>query len=88
VAGLPGPAADAAEKSASAGVAVADRLDSPAFLDAVREAFVAGMDRTLLVSGALAVAGAVLALIFLPPVARAAVPARQNQEHDLVDRPA
>ena len=66
LAGLPGAAAGAVRDSAAAGVAVADRLGSPALLAAVRAAFTHGMDLSLLVAGAVAVAGAVLALLFLP----------------------
>jgi MFS transporter, DHA2 family, multidrug resistance protein len=63
---LPAPAAAAVRTSVFAGIAVARRLHSPALLDSVRTAFVAGMDNGLLVSGAIALAGAVLALAFLP----------------------
>ncbi|MDQ6789496.1 MAG: DHA2 family efflux MFS transporter permease subunit [Candidatus Dormibacteraeota bacterium] len=64
--GLPGPAADAVRRSVFAGLAVAHQLRSAALLDAVRTAFVAGMDSGLRVSAAIALAGAVLALAFLP----------------------
>jgi hypothetical protein len=64
--GLPAPAADAVRRSVFAGIAVAQRLHSPALFDNVRTAFVAGMDSGLRVSAAIAVAGAVLALAFLP----------------------
>ena len=66
VTGLPAAAAEAVRKSASAGVAVADRVGSPALLESVRAAFVHGMGTALVVSGAIAAAGAVLGLIFLP----------------------
>lgn len=64
--GLPGPAAEAVRRSVFGGIAVAQRLHSPALLNTVRTAFVAGMDNGLLVSAAIALAGAVLALAFLP----------------------
>jgi len=70
--GLPGPAAEAVRRSVFGGIAVAQRLHSPVLLDSVRTAFVAGMDNGLLVSAAIALAGAVLALAFLPgPIAAA-----------------
>lgn len=53
-------------QSVFAGVAVAQRLHSTALLDSVRAAFVHGMDRALLVSTAIALVGALLALAFLP----------------------
>jgi DHA2 family multidrug resistance protein-like MFS transporter len=64
--GLPAPAADAVRDSASAGVAVADRLADPALLGSVQAAFTHGMDRSLVVAGAVALAGTILALVFLP----------------------
>ena len=63
---LPAPAAEARRRSVFGGIAVAQRLHSPTLLDSVRTAFVAGMDNGLLVSAAIALAGAVLALAFLP----------------------
>ncbi len=66
VAGLPAAAARAARESIFAGVAVADRLHSAALLHSARAAFVDGMDRSLVVCTAIALAGMVLALLFLP----------------------
>jgi predicted MFS family arabinose efflux permease len=66
VSGLPAPAADAVRRSVFAGLAVAHQLHSAALLDAVRTAFVAGMDNGLRVSAAIALVGAVFALAFLP----------------------
>jgi EmrB/QacA subfamily drug resistance transporter len=63
---LPAPVADAVQSSVAAGVAVAQRLGSPALLETVRAAYVYGMDVMLWVCAGIAVAGAVLALIFLP----------------------
>jgi EmrB/QacA subfamily drug resistance transporter len=52
--------------SVMAGVETASATGSQPLLDAVREAFVTGMDRTLWVSAALIAAAAVLALVFRP----------------------
>ena len=66
VTGLPAAAATAAKSSVVAGVAVADKLGSAALLDSARHAFVQGMDTMLWVCGGIALASALLALIFLP----------------------
>ena len=66
VTGLPAAAASAVKQSVFAGVAVAEKVHSPALLDSVRSAFVAGMDAALVVSAATAAVAMVLALIFLP----------------------
>ncbi len=66
VTGLPAAAAAAAKSSVVAGVAVAHELDSAALLDSVRHAFVQGMDTMLWVCGGIALASAILALLFLP----------------------
>ncbi len=66
LAGVPGAAAVVARESIFGAVAVAGRLHSPALLESVRTAFVHGMDRSLLVCAGIAVAGMVLALLFLP----------------------
>jgi MFS transporter, DHA2 family, multidrug resistance protein len=66
VSGLSAPAVDAVRDSATAGVAVAGSLGDQALLESVRSAFTSGMDLTLLVAAAVAVAGAVLAAVFLP----------------------
>ena len=63
---LPAAAATATRQSVFAGVAVAEKIHSPALLASVRAAFVHGMDLALLVSVAVAVAGGVLAALFLP----------------------
>jgi DHA2 family multidrug resistance protein-like MFS transporter len=60
------PAAAAAKNSVVAGVAVAHELGSAALLDSVRHAFVQGMDAMLWICGGIALASAVLALLFLP----------------------
>jgi Na+/melibiose symporter-like transporter len=72
VTGLSATAADTVRDSATAGVSVAGSLGDPVLLGSVHAAFTAGMGLALLVAGAVAVAGAVLALLFLP----AAPPAR------------
>jgi MFS transporter, DHA2 family, multidrug resistance protein len=66
VAGLPAAAAGAARDSVTAGVAVAQQLHAAALLESVHAAFIHGLDVSLLVCGGLAVAGAVLAVAFLP----------------------
>ncbi len=66
VTGLPAAAAAAAKSSVVAGVAVAHALGSAALLDSVRGAFVQGMDTMLWVCGGIALASAILALLFLP----------------------
>ena len=63
---LPGPAAGAVRGSVFAGLAVAGKLGSPALAASVRSAFVHGMDAALLASVGFALAGSVLALVFLP----------------------
>ncbi|MFL6072392.1 MAG: MFS transporter [Mycobacteriales bacterium] len=64
--GLPAPAADAARRSVLSGTAVARKLHSPALLHSVRSAFIHGMDVMLVACGLIAVAGMVLALLFVP----------------------
>ena len=66
VTGLPAAAAAAAKSGVVAGIAVAHQLGSTALLDATRHAFVQGMDTMLWVCSGIALAGAVLALLFLP----------------------
>jgi MFS transporter, DHA2 family, multidrug resistance protein len=64
--GLPAPLAGVVRQSVFGGIAAAQRLSSPTLLRSVREAFVHGMDAALLVSAGIAVAGVILALLFLP----------------------
>jgi MFS transporter, DHA2 family, multidrug resistance protein len=66
VTGLPAAAASAAKSGVVAGVAVAHELGSAVLLDSVRTAFVHGMDAMLWVCGGIALASAILALLFLP----------------------
>jgi predicted MFS family arabinose efflux permease len=64
--GVPAPLADTVRSSVNAGAGVARAVRSPGLLDSVRSAFTGGMDTTLWVSGGLAVAAVVLAIVFLP----------------------
>jgi MFS family permease len=66
VTGLPAAAAAAARSSVVAGVQVAHVLRSVPLLDSARGAFVQGMDTMLWACGGIALASAILALIFLP----------------------
>lgn len=72
-AGLPAPVAEAARLSVFAGVAAAGRLGAAAPLEAVRSAFLAGMDAALGAAAAFALVGMLLALLFLPARRGAAV---------------
>jgi MFS transporter, DHA2 family, multidrug resistance protein len=71
--GLPAAAAGAVRDSVFGGLAAARAMGSPALAGSVRSAFVHGTDTMLWVSAGLAVAGAVVAALFLPW--RATVPA-------------
>jgi AcrR family transcriptional regulator len=64
--GIPPAAAAAARQGVYGGVAAASRLESAALARSVRAAFASGMDVSLLVSAGIAVAGALLAMAFLP----------------------
>jgi DHA2 family multidrug resistance protein-like MFS transporter len=66
VTGLSAAAADAARSSVVAGVQIAHELHSLALLGSARSAFVHGLDTMLWVCGGIALASAILALIFLP----------------------
>jgi len=84
LAGLPASAADAARSSVFAAVALARQLKSATLLDSVRTAFLHGMDVMLWVCCGMAVAGIVLALVFLPnhaPATADGQPAGQEREH-------
>jgi hypothetical protein len=74
-AGLPARAAASVHSGVGAGAAVARQLGSAALLDDVRSAFVHGMDLMLWTCGGIAVACAVLALLFLPRRSATADPA-------------
>jgi hypothetical protein len=64
--GVPVAAATAARQSIFGAAAAAAQIHSSALLDSARAAFVNGMDLALIVSGAVALAGVLLAAIFLP----------------------
>jgi DHA2 family multidrug resistance protein-like MFS transporter len=65
-AGLPAQAAAAVRSSVGAGVGAAGKLGSSSLLDTVRSAFVDGMDLMLWTCGGIAIAAALLAVLFLP----------------------
>jgi DHA2 family multidrug resistance protein-like MFS transporter len=64
--------AQSARESAVAGIDVAANANAPHLLDAVRAAFVSGLDRTLWISAALMAAGGVLAFAYRPRAGEAA----------------
>ena len=76
-ASLPARAAASVHSGVGAGAAVARQVGSAALLDDVRSAFVHGMDLMLWTCGGIAVACAVLALLFLPRRTAAAAAADQ-----------
>jgi DHA2 family multidrug resistance protein-like MFS transporter len=78
--GLPASAASAVKSSVAGGVAVAQRLGSVPLLDDVRSAFIHGMDIMLWTCAGIALASALLALVFLP--SRAASPAGGGEPAD------
>jgi hypothetical protein len=63
---VPSSVEGAVRSSVGAGIEVAHRLDSSALAQTVRSAFVHGMDTVLLVSAALTILGAVIAVLYLP----------------------
>ncbi len=79
VSALPPQAAPVAKQGVFQGIAVAHTLKSPALLSLVRSAFVQGMDAALVVSVGFAVAGIVLALVFLPSNIGAAAGKRRKE---------
>ncbi|MGO9498853.1 MAG: DHA2 family efflux MFS transporter permease subunit [Solirubrobacteraceae bacterium] len=66
--GVPAAAATAARQSIFGAVAVAQEIHSPALIDSAHSAFVHGMDLALVVSGAVALVGVGLTVVFLPRV--------------------
>jgi Na+/melibiose symporter-like transporter len=64
--GLPAPLESAARQSLFGSVSVATRLHSQTLLASARGAFVTGMDVSLVVAAGMAVAGLILALLFMP----------------------
>ncbi len=80
---LPAAGRALARESVFGGVAVAERLHSATLLQSVRVSFVHGMDLALLASVAIAGAGIVLALLFLPAThAATRSDQRSPDEHD------
>jgi len=89
LAGVPAGVAGAVRDSVFAGVEAARRLGSPSLLGSVRAAFVDGMDVMLWACAAIAVAGVVLALVFLPGRTAAATATKDEpaaMEDDVVIR--
>jgi DHA2 family multidrug resistance protein-like MFS transporter len=64
--GVPPAAATVVRESIFGAAVAARQLGSPALLGSARVAFVGGMDLALLVSGAVALAGGLLAAVYLP----------------------
>jgi EmrB/QacA subfamily drug resistance transporter len=64
--GLPPDTTREVRASVFGGLTVAHNTDSPALLANVQNAFAHGLDRALLISGAIALTGALAALLFLP----------------------
>jgi hypothetical protein len=87
--GLPRSSALAVRASVFGGVAVAKQIDSTSLLASVRSAFVHGMNPALQASAAIALGGAVLAVLFLPrtnagSAPRAAEPVGPGEELQVV----
>ena len=84
VAGLPAAAASAVQGSVFGGLEVARQVGSPALLDSVRTAFVAGMDDASRVAATIAIAAAVGAIVLLPgrAAAHSAVEAAEARKDD------
>jgi hypothetical protein len=84
--GIPPAAVTAVRQSIFGGVAVAEKMGSATLLHSVRTSFIYGMDLSLVVSAGVAVAGAILALVFMP--ARSAMQVQEStpatKESDLV----
>ena len=83
---LPAGAPETVRDSVSSGAAVAERAGDPGLLAAVQAAFTHGMSRSLLVAGALAVIGTVLALVVLP--ARPQLPPEEGAREVLAESAA
>ncbi len=82
LAGMPAEAAAAVKASVFGGLAVAQQAGSPALADAVRSAFVTGMDDALRVGAIIAVAGIALALAFMPRRSSAAAGEGAQSGHE------
>jgi MFS transporter, DHA2 family, multidrug resistance protein len=85
--GLPAEAADAATRSVGAALEVGAQLGGStgaAIVTAARESFIAAMDRGLFVGAAIALVGAMVALVWLP--SRAATPAEKPLPEELAEQ--
>jgi MFS transporter, DHA2 family, multidrug resistance protein len=80
--GLPAPAADEIRQSIFGGLAVASQTHSQALLHSVQAAFTHGLDEALVISAGIALAGAVLALLFLPRTSGAKATAQESSTTD------
>ncbi|HYT92841.1 MAG TPA: hypothetical protein VEL76_29255, partial [Gemmataceae bacterium] len=80
--GLPAPAADEIRQSIFGGLAVASQTHSQAQLHSVQAAFTHGLDEALVISAGIALAGAVLALLFLPRTSGAKATAQESSTTD------
>jgi DHA2 family multidrug resistance protein-like MFS transporter len=78
VSGLPASAADAARDSLGGAMAVAAHGGGSRLASAAQEAFVSGMHSAVIVAAAIALAGALIALVFLPARATEDVTERQT----------
>lgn len=92
VTGLAAAALGIARSGVAGGIAAARQAASAPLLDAVRTAYVHGMDVMLWVCGGIAVASALLALLYLPsqagPVDRAQLAAEFPPSAEIVGAPA
>jgi predicted MFS family arabinose efflux permease len=79
LAGLSAQAATEVQASVFGGLAVARQLGSPTLLASVQSAFVAGVDDAVRVAAGVAIAGVVLALVFLPSRKRASATTDASQ---------
>ncbi len=87
VAGLPAAAAQAVRQSIFGAIAVANSAHSAALLDGARAAFIHGMDLALLVSAGVALAGAILATMFLPARRAPAATSSKRPQAEHVEGP-
>jgi hypothetical protein len=83
---LPASAAARAQDSVVAAVTLAHRLGLTPLLDAVRSAYVAGLDRMLWVGVALSVAGAVVSALVMAGQRAPRAPQEARSEHEQAQR--
>jgi EmrB/QacA subfamily drug resistance transporter len=74
---LPAPAQEAAQDSLAGALAISERLGDGSLAAAAQDAFLSGMHTAALVAAAVALAGAVVAAVFLPGREREPTPARE-----------